>query len=263
MSQIVSNKEPKKTKLMKVLSIILLIISVGITLYAANTIIGNGIYKWHIKQPPFISMMIEIVILFIVFLSIAFLIPKIKTKLITGIAIFLFFCWGHQILVPIITIIMYTISLFIIGYLLRTRVIKVSIQRNWILNFLLSIPVVIIGISLMSLVNIATLFNIKIVYIILVLVSVAILRKELVLDARELMRNIKSILQDTNKIDMIFYCGILVFIMIQIGRAAIQGDYDSGWYGLRSENIFNAGKGIFENLGTVGFTYVYPKGLET
>lgn len=39
-------------------------------------------------------------------------------------------------------------------------------------------------------------------------------------------------------------------------------DFDTLWYGVRSEYILAGGAGIYENPGLVGMVYVYSKGLE-
>ena len=40
-------------------------------------------------------------------------------------------------------------------------------------------------------------------------------------------------------------------------------DFDTLWYGVRSEYVLDNGSGIYENPGMVGMAYVYAKGLET
>ena len=55
---------------------------------------------------------------------------------------------------------------------------------------------------------------------------------------------------------------MIVMVLIQVGRMGISLDFDSLWYGVRSEYILDNGHGIYENLGSVGLVYTYPKGLE-
>lgn len=55
---------------------------------------------------------------------------------------------------------------------------------------------------------------------------------------------------------------VLVFFCIQAGRLNIAVDFDSLWYGVRSPYILDNGRGIYENMGTIGIVYTYSKGLE-
>ena len=52
-------------------------------------------------------------------------------------------------------------------------------------------------------------------------------------------------------------------ILVQAGRMNISLDFDTLWYGVRSEYVLDNGTGIYENPGMVGMAYVYAKGLET
>ncbi len=55
--------------------------------------------------------------------------------------------------------------------------------------------------------------------------------------------------------------GVLMFL-IQAGRLNIALDFDTLWYGVRSEYIVAGGSGLYENPGLVGMVYVYSKGFE-
>ena len=61
---------------------------------------------------------------------------------------------------------------------------------------------------------------------------------------------------------IVLFVALFIFI-VQIARSGIQVDYDSYWYGLRSQFVLaNSTKGIYDDLGLVGFVYLYPKGAE-
>lgn len=55
---------------------------------------------------------------------------------------------------------------------------------------------------------------------------------------------------------------ILTLLLIQVGKMNLAIDFDTLWYGVRSEYILDNGRGIYENPGLVGMVYVYSKGLE-
>ena len=58
------------------------------------------------------------------------------------------------------------------------------------------------------------------------------------------------------------WAGVLTFFCIQAGRMNIAVDFDSLWYGVRSPYILDNGRGIYENMGTIGIVYTYSKGFE-
>lgn len=56
---------------------------------------------------------------------------------------------------------------------------------------------------------------------------------------------------------------VVTLVFLQAGRMNLAVDFDSIWYGVRSHVMLDSGNGIYENLGTLGVVYTYPKGLET
>lgn len=55
---------------------------------------------------------------------------------------------------------------------------------------------------------------------------------------------------------------IATMLCIQAGRMNTALDFDSLWYGVRAPFILDNGRGIYENLGTIGVVYTYSKGWE-
>lgn len=55
---------------------------------------------------------------------------------------------------------------------------------------------------------------------------------------------------------------ILTMLFIQLARMNLTPDYDSLHYGLRSQYLLDAGRGIYEDLGNINLVYTYPKGFE-
>ena len=56
------------------------------------------------------------------------------------------------------------------------------------------------------------------------------------------------------------WCALM--FLIQVGRLNIALDFDTLWYGVRSQYIVAGGTGLYENPGLVGMVYVYSKGFE-
>ena len=56
--------------------------------------------------------------------------------------------------------------------------------------------------------------------------------------------------------------GIAALLFLQAGRLNLTVDFDSLWYGVRSHTMLDSGRGIYENLGTLGVVYTYSKGWE-
>ncbi len=58
------------------------------------------------------------------------------------------------------------------------------------------------------------------------------------------------------------WAAVLTFFCVQSGRMNVAVDFDSLWYGVRSPYILDNGRGIYENMGTIGIVYTYSKGFE-
>ena len=243
-------------------ALLLLTIVEGFLLYiAVKGLLMEGVFSWHLKQPAFYSMITEIIILFSFLAILLIAVEKPVLKLIAGIIPVAIFCWLHMILLPILVATFYILYIWAVGKLFREKVFKIETAFNFGTEFLLGSGTLIALYCFLSAIKVGTIRNIQIFVFFSSLPLGIYVAVSMFRGRQEIYRKIKQTFH-LNLHQALFVAGIITFFLIQGGRMNIAIDYDSYWYGLRSEYILENGKGIYENLGTVSLVYTYSKGLE-
>lgn len=222
---------------------------------------GEGDLVWHMTQPATYKMLIEIVLLFAVAGSAArYMTDSKKFILVLG-GIFILFCWLHENMLPMLISALYLGHVILVGRFLRTKLLKVRIPYAFFSDFLLGCSLVISEFCMLSAFQVGGIENLRLVSLVqgtvLTLLFLQEFRKSKVQTAAQ-----KCFLPDLGRYERLLLVFIFVMVLIQIGKMNVTLDFDSRWYGLRSQYVLNFGKGIYENPGMVGMTYVYSKGLE-
>lgn len=198
----------------------------------------------------------------------------------------LVFCWLHMIFLPIVFAVGYAGYLVLTGGWFRQTVMGVKRKNgagSWLCwDFLLGCAVTIVEFCLLSLVNQGSIKKLR-----LWVIGCGVLL--LCRAGRRMMSSRKSGGAPWRGDDMMgrggldrggaeergnggrwravyqaaMLAGILTMVLLQAGRMNLAIDFDSLWYGVRSHVMLDSGNGIYENLGTLGVVYTYPKGLET
>lgn len=228
---------------------------------AARGLLVEGVFSWHMKQKEFIGMMIELFLYFWLASAVLLFAGAPIRKFIGIILLSGVFCWLHQIFVPIVLAVLYIGYICVLGSLLRVCVFRLQTKVNRVAEFLLGSAALILLYCLMSVAGLGSIRNIKIVLLVTGLPMAGYMILKWKLRWGQVQNTIKKTWSFTWPSALIL-AGILTFLLIQAGRMNLALDYDSFWYGVRSEYILNNGKGIYENLGTVGLVYSYSKGLE-
>ena len=65
-----------------------------------------------------------------------------------------------------------------------------------------------------------------------------------------------------SKEDCLMLAVVFVVFLVQAGRLNGTLDFDTLWYGVRSDHILAPSEGIYEDLGLLGMVYTYSKGFE-
>ena len=124
-------------------------------------------------------------------------------------------------------------------------------------SFLRGAGIVITAECLLSLFQLGSIANLRIAVLLLGAAAIFIrIRKGELRIPAELYQRPMTPLENT-----VLFTVFLVFLT-QIGRMNGTLDFDSLWYGLRSEYILAPGGGIYENTGLLGLPYTYSKGAE-
>jgi|GEM_PF-6003860 len=241
----------------RLIQIIICITVAAAILIPAATLFDWGDYLYcTCNESANQQMMIEVLIIAAIIAAISFLVRKRKARLMLFAALLLVFCYIHSMLLPAAVAGIYFLAVMHIG------------------NIVTGIAAVIIAESLLSLMNLGTPLNLGIAVLVMaVLYTVfrTLYKKEKVCcfcTGRQAADNAKAIHifclpEETSRWQLIINAIVLLVAMVQTGRASVAvRDFDSLWYGLRSEYVLAPGGSIFENLGLAGMVYVYSKGYE-
>lgn len=253
-----------------------------------NGLFLDGVYSWHIRQPEFLTMILETAGLALIWGAVWLFVEQRWIRVMATAVVCLAFVWCHVVFLPMLVSGIYLIYVYLVGYTIRTRLIRSDegIRDGWLWDFVLGWSAVMILFSLMSVIGIGGIGSLKAatagIGIGVILCSGRAAVQEWkngtagngerhrpcgnVNDTagnENRSKNISSVHKwQMTKFQAILLVFMIVMVAIQVGRMGISLDFDSLWYGVRSEYILDNGRGIYENMGSVGLVYTYPKGLE-
>ena len=250
--------------------LILLLFAVGI-LFSLNRLFHQEVFAWMWKQREYQFMLGELALLFTLFYLIGIFLTKNSQKFLAVLLVLSCFLWIHQVLVPVVASGLYLAYVFGLGRFFRRFLWKLPENDGWAADFLTGTALLLCVFCLMSALGIG---GIKWLTE-FVMVSGGGLAVFFVFWGKRLNRagslkfsakcSTDSGINSTApffRLTPFLLAFLLTMLCIQAGRANIAIDYDSLWYGVRSAYILDNGKGIYENLGTIGVVYTYPKGFE-
>ncbi|MGN0158002.1 MAG: hypothetical protein ACI39W_02515 [Brotaphodocola sp.] len=241
------------------------VLAVGITGYSAWKQLVTGVLSWHIRQPEFISMMTELLVIWLIFILAFFVISKSQKKMIgwgiAGLSLLAFF-WLHKLMLPVLFTGAYTGYLILTGFWFTRFFLRKEFDLAW--DFLMGSAVTIMTFCFLSLLHLGSITKLRA----WVLISGCLLAGWFL---KELHRKKRAgekcsgmdIPAADSLIPMVMLASIVTLILLQAGRMNLAVDFDSIWYGLRSDVMLDSGSGIYEDLKTLGVVYTYSKGFET
>lgn len=234
------------------------ILTVGMTGYSLWRQLVQGVLSWHLHQLEFISMVLELLVVWLLlFLAFSAIDTKKQEKIgkISVCLIILGFVWLHKLLLPILFTGAYVIDLILVGKWFCREILKKEFDRNW--NFLMGSAVTVLCFCVLSLFQIGSIRNLRIWVMgsgCLVLLWSLKHRKELFVSEEA---------EHGGRVWCMMLASIVTLVLLQAGRMNLAVDFDSIWYGVRSDVMLNSGNGIYEDLKTLGVVYTYSKGFET
>ena len=270
----------KKKRIMEsLLALFLLILSVFcVAAPFAALFTGDGTYSWQFGDPATKKMMAEIALLFVLLSGFLLLAGKPSVRWGGTAVICLIFCWAHVIFLPMAVSALYLGYVFLAGRFVRTALLgQKDMEDGWMADFILGVSAVLCAFCLLSAFKIGSIAQLKLfsavsgaaLYLWAALSgglrrAVCCLKGSFQRDGFQKNEFQKGGLQGTNRILWsLLTAFLIVMVLIQAGRMNNSLDFDTLWYGVRSEYVLNNGNGIYENPGMVGMAYVYAKGLET
>lgn len=217
-------------------------------------------FSWTFMQREVINAVLEILIILILFVIIFSLKICIEYRLLLLFAGLLSVAFLHSFLWALLAGLIY-VSVTIHAGNIICRGLK--IESNIHSSFLSGFVAVIVLVALLSCFRVGTPHHLRSI-LPFFMIAILILDKKQIAHNRERFNNIG------NEIGGIFEDNIgfwsfafsIAAFCILIGKANYCTDYDSLWYGLKSEYVLAPFTGIYDNINLIAAVYTYPKGFE-
>ena len=256
----------------------LVLFCVAAVLIPAKTLFtGNGFFADYIHFTESKRMYVEIAILAVLIFGGLALLKRGRSRMYWLTAVVLVFSWIHVVFLPMVVSAVYLISLLAIGRFFRKQVFFRG--RVWerpyfsfYMDFLFGTSFAIVVYCLLSALGVGKIAWMRLIVYALGAAALGFDFSSIscqcimgwqtlswMLDgsgaSREIPRRVRRAWTLAAG-----WC-VLMFL-IQVGRLNIALDFDTLWYGVRSQYIVAGGTGLYENPGLVGMVYVYSKGFE-
>lgn len=239
----------------------LAVLTVAAVLFSLKQFMDQEVFQWIVKQVQFKTMMAELSALFIIFSFFGILLPRNWQKLLVCTLALSVFLWAHRAFLAVLVSGLYLIYGSALGRVLRVHLWSLPKQDGLAADFITGFSFSVVVYCLLSAIGIGGIFYLD--AFVLITGAALILRAKPFGKKKRAVNSSgrKPVLSFSVK-EVLLLSFILTMICIQAGRLNITVDYDSLWYGVRSQYVLNNGHGIYENLGTIGIVYTYSKGLE-
>ena len=251
---------------------------VAAVLIPAKTLFtGNGFFADYIHFTESKRMYVEIAILAVLIFGGLALLKRGRSRMYWLTAVVLVFSWIHVVFLPMVVSAVYLISLLAIGRFLRKRVFfRGTVWErpyfSFYMDFLFGASFAIVVYCLLSALGLGKIAWMRLSVYALGVVALGFDFSSIscqcirgwqtlswMLDGSGVSREIPRRVRRAWTLAA-GWC-VLMFL-IQVGRLNIALDFDTLWYGVRSQYIVAGGTGLYENPGLVGMVYVYSKGFE-
>lgn len=241
------------------------VLAVGITGYSVWRQLIAGVLSWHMHQPEYISMMSELLVVWML-LFLSFVVINKMGKRVSGCClvggIMLGFCWLHKLFLPILFTGAYTVYLILTGQWFGRTFLRKEFDMAW--NFLMGSAVTVMIFCLLSLVQLGSITKLRIWVVVSgCLLAGWFLRGLYRKKKSGTLRFLSDCSPENDLVWSLMFASIVTLVLLQAGRMNLAIDFDSVWYGVRSDVMLNSGNGIYEDLKTLGVVYTYSKGFET
>lgn len=238
---------------------------------------GNGFFADYIHFTESKRMYVEIAILAVLIFGGLALLKRGRSRMYWLTAVVLVFSWIHVVFLPMVVSAVYLISLLAIGRFLRKRVFFRGTVRersyfSFYMDFLFGASFAIVVYCLLSALGVGKIAWMRLSVYALGVAALGFDFSSIscqcimgwqtlswMLDGSGVSREIPRRVRRAWTLAA-GWC-VLMFL-IQVGRLNIALDFDTLWYGVRSQYIVAGGTGLYENPGLVGMVYVYSKGFE-
>lgn len=259
----------------------LVLFCVAAVLIPAKTLFtGNGFFADYIHFTESKRMYVEIAILAVLIFGGLALLKRGRSRMYWLTAVVLVFSWIHVVFLPMVVSAMYLISLLAIGRFLRKRVFfRGTVWErpyfSFYMDFLFGASFAIVVYCLFSALGVGKIAWMRLSVYALGVAALGFDFSSIscqcimgwqtlswMLDGRDKVSVPREIPRRVRRAWTLAAGWCALMFLIQVGRLNIALDFDTLWYGVRSQYIVAGGTGLYENPGLVGMVYVYSKGFE-
>lgn len=259
----------------------LVLFCVAAVLIPAKTLFtGNGFFADYIHFTESKRMYVEIAILAVLIFGGLALLKRGRSRMYWLTAVVLVFSWIHVVFLPMVVSAVYLISLLAIGRFLRKRVFFRGMvwERSYFsfyMDFLFGASFAIVVYCLLSALGVGKIAWMRLSVYALGVAALGFDFSSIscqcimgwqtlswMLDGRDKVSVPREIPRRVRRAWTLAAGWCALMFLIQVGRLNIALDFDTLWYGVRSQYIVAGGTGLYENPGLVGMVYVYSKGFE-
>ena len=231
----------------------------ALLIFQINNLVINSQYTTFLQYDAMKKMYVELIVFFLSMVGINYAI-KGKKKILFGGALLVGLAYLHQTIFPLIGAAIYLLLIVMTGAFLTSAICK-NIKMNIIVYIVASLIAglnsVILIVACLSALH---MYSRKRVWLLLCMGALFYIFYK---NKKRYEIHIEQLVNRYIWFD-VFLAICETTVLLQIGRVGLQGDYDALWYGIRSTaTLANTSAGIYEDLGLVGFVYLYPKGFET
>ena len=265
----------------------LVLFCVAAVLIPAKTLFtGNGFFADYIHFTESKRMYVEIAILAVLIFGGLALLKRGRSRMYWLTAVVLVFSWIHVVFLPMVVSAMYLISLLAIGRFLRKRVFfRGTVWErpyfSFYMDFLFGASFAIVVYCLLSALGVGKIAWMRLSVYALGVAALGFDFSSISCQCIRGWQTLSWMLDGRDKVSVQAGSGVsreiprrvrrawtlaagwcALMFLIQVGRLNIALDFDTLWYGVRSQYMVAGGTGLYENPGLVGMVYVYSKGFE-
>lgn len=265
----------------------LVLFCVAAVLIPAKTLFtGNGFFADYIHFTESKRMYVEIAILAVLIFGGLALLKRGRSRMYWLTAVVLVFFWIHVVFLPMVVSAVYLISLLAIGRFLRKQVFfRGTVWErpyfSFYMDFLFGASFAIVVYCLLSALGVGKIAWMRLSVYALGVAALGFDFSSISCQCIRGWQTLSWMLDGRDKVSVQAGSGVsreiprrvrrawtlaagwcALMFLIQVGRLNIALDFDTLWYGVRSQYIVAGGTGLYENPGLVGMVYVYSKGFE-
>lgn len=256
------NKNEVKKK--NVVLFIIAVVSVIAAIIFWKRFIRGSDFSWTTQQTVFWDSVAETCLIFSIFFYIFYAKYSKTLHRVVAVALtFSVFAYLHAYLVVLLAVIIYAFVIFLTGHLL-TRLVasNSSMKDQWHFKFVLGMAGVICIVSLLSAIKCGTPEMLRRILPVVFALEIILSWKDIVKWIRSPKTTLDAPAEEYGVWNAALMAVILTGITIEVCKGNLGTDYDSAWYGFRSQYVLAPETGIYDKNILMCCVYTYPKGIE-